>query len=72
MYMIKTFSSPVHSPSAKYWMQDFSLIKKLSSPFKKKKKKVTLVLKLNVHFQSVGKQHDEDVNVTEPGMPDIT
>lgn len=34
MYMIKTFSSPVHSPSAKYWMQDFSLIKKLSSPFK--------------------------------------
>lgn len=76
MYTIKTFSSPVHSPSTEYWMQDFSLIKKLSSPVKKekkkKKRKVTLVLKLRVHFQSIGKQHNEDVNVTEPGIPDST
>lgn len=60
MYKLKTFSSSVHSPSAYCWCRSFSLIKKLSSPFKKK---VTLAQ----CFQSVGQQNAAGVRPAAPG-----
>lgn len=63
MYKLKTFSSSVRSPSAYCWCRSFSLIKKLSSPFKKKSDFSSLAQ----CFQSVGQQNVADVRPAAPG-----